>query len=112
MESRILVKDASGAMLDVTEALHPSGACTCAHEGQCEWCHQHCLHCGATKENEIHSKQTCGKPYGEEILLWGMMPGDGLQSVCMYETGHAGDHGDPEMGPHGFLSVAEACAGL
>lgn len=108
MESRILVKDASGAMLDVTEALHPSGACVCAHEGQCEWCQKHCLHCGALEGNEIHHKETCGKPYGRELLLWGMLPGEGMQAICMLETGHEGEHDDPEMGPHPFLSVAEA----
>lgn len=25
---------------------HPTGRCTCAGEGACEWCQSHCLHCG------------------------------------------------------------------
>lgn len=100
------------AAIDSMDLLHPSGACTCAHEGQCEWCRQHCLHCGAEESNEIHHKQLCGQFYGRELLLWGMMPGDGMRAACMLELGHEGDHDDPEMGPHPFLSVAEACANI
>lgn len=30
--------------------MHPTGRCTCAGEGICEWCQTHCVHCGATEE--------------------------------------------------------------
>lgn len=33
------------------DQLHPSGRCTCAGEGECEWCRTHCAHCGATVEH-------------------------------------------------------------
>jgi len=32
----------------INAALHPTGRCTCAGEGTCEWCKSHCLHCGLT----------------------------------------------------------------
>jgi hypothetical protein len=39
------------AQREITEAaLHPTGRCTCAGEGTCEWCRTHCVHCGATEE--------------------------------------------------------------
>lgn len=110
-ETRIFVQH-EGQRVDITPLLHPSGACTCAHEGQCEWCHKHCLHCGAEETHEIHHTQICGEPFGKEILLWGMMPGDGMQAICMREAGHKGEHADPEMGPHAFESVAQVCADL
>ncbi len=36
------------------EALHPDGRCTCAGEGECEWCTIHCLHCGGKAEEPVH----------------------------------------------------------
>jgi len=33
------------------EKVHPGGRCTCAGEGECEWCKTHCIHCGAGPEH-------------------------------------------------------------
>lgn len=37
----------------VDATLHPTGRCTCAGEGECEWCQSHCLECGmALRDDE------------------------------------------------------------
>jgi len=33
------------------QALHPTGRCTCAGEGTCEWCQTHCVHCGSALQD-------------------------------------------------------------
>jgi hypothetical protein len=37
-------------MTDAT--LHPSGRCTCAGEGSCEWCKTHCIECGMERDGD------------------------------------------------------------
>jgi len=46
--------------------LHPTGRCTCAGEGTCEWCKTHCADCGAP----IREDGTCPRSHmepGEEV---------------------------------------------
>jgi len=46
------------AITDAT--LHPSGACTCGNEGECEWCRTHCIHCGAEIDLLMGHCRGCG----------------------------------------------------
>ena len=50
-------------MTDAT--LHPSGRCTCAGEGSCEWCKTHCVHCGAEAEQHGPGSTHYFEPHGE-----------------------------------------------
>jgi len=60
LESHYKRTEASRDML-----LHPSGRCTCAGEGTCEWCKTHCVHCGAEAEQHGPGSTHYFEPHGE-----------------------------------------------
>lgn len=73
-----------------------------------------CSVCGTAEDNPIHKANICGKPFGKEILLPGILPGRGFRKVCERFVGHDGKCGLSPLGegPHSFLSYGDACNGL
>lgn len=90
------------------DLLHPDGSCICAHEGKCEYCQTHCLFCGAREDHILHQKPICCKPFGPELRTEDTPAGEGIRAMCTREAGHENDCALDEMGPHGFMSVAES----
>lgn len=46
--------------------LHPSGRCTCAGDGTCEWCQSHCVECGFALDGDGHC-ENCDAPPEYEL---------------------------------------------
>ena len=49
------------------DVLHPSGRCTCAGDGECEWCKMHCVHCGAGPEQHGPGSSHYFTPHGVDV---------------------------------------------
>ncbi len=74
-------------------AMHPTGACTCGGEGECEWCEDHCISCGSELSGE--PCRPCSGT-GEQFhplsgTWWGrcrLCDGKGTQLWCAYCEDH------------------------
>ena len=49
---------------NITDALHPTGHCTCQHEGKCDWCEKHCFDCGGTKDQHPVTEEDIIETFG------------------------------------------------
>jgi hypothetical protein len=79
MSREKLSEAARGLGKHLDELLHVEGECTCYNEGTCEWCRDHCLQCGATRDQ--HPVQEKGEdPHDFQTLC--LCVGDVLCDSC------------------------------